>query len=452
MVTETVDATHDVVVVGGGIAGLATAWHLRDLDVLVLEASDRLGGRIRSEPRGDVWLNFGAHVFGGEGSATGHLLTETGVDSAQVEGRLAAVALGDRVVASGAVETYPFRLPLPLRSRVALVRAGLKLRLAVRRYGAVAAERPGESAAARQQRMLDFLDDRSFSDFIGPLPADVDSILRATLNRSSGEPEELAAGYGIGYFHLVWNRDAGLSRNIVGGPSRLIDALSAGIDGPIHTGARVTEVVPGHDGATVRYLRGGVEHEVRARSAVVATPAFVTREIVRELPADTYAALASVRYGPYVVGAVLTSETEPMPWDDLYALATPGRSFGMLFNTANVLRGKERQHGGSLMVYAAAGAARALDGLDEDGVRARFLADLASIYPEAAASVSEIAIQRWAKGLPYAAVGRAQLQGALTRPLGPIHLAGDFLGTWYTETACQTAEAAAAAVREQVSG
>ena len=78
--------------------------------------------------------------------------------------------------------------------------------------------------------MLDFLDDRSFSDFIGPLPADVDAIFRATLNRSSGEPEELAAGYGVGYFHLVWNRGAGLSRNIIGGPSRLIDALAAGIE------------------------------------------------------------------------------------------------------------------------------------------------------------------------------------------------------------------------------
>jgi protoporphyrinogen/coproporphyrinogen III oxidase len=450
MVTKPVDSIHDVVVVGGGIAGLATAWHLRGLDVLVLEASERLGGRIRSEPRGDVWLNFGAHVFGGEGSATGRLLTETGVQAAQVEGRLAAVALGDRVVASGAVETYPFRLPLPLRSRAALVRAGLKLRLAVRRYGAVAAERPGESAAARQLRMLEFLDDRSFSDFIGPLPPDVDAIFRATLNRSSGEPEELAAGYGIGYFHLVWNRDAGLSRNILGGPSRLIDALAAGIDGPIHTSAQVTEVDPGPDGVTVRYLERGVEHEVRARSAVVATPAFVTRDIVRGLPADTDAALANVRYGPYVVGAFLTAETRPMPWDDLYALATPGRSFGMLFNTANVLRGNGRQPGGSLMVYAAADAARALDGLDDDEVRTRFLADLASIYPDAAAAVSEIAIQRWDMGLPYAAVGRARLQDALMRPLGPIHLAGDFLGTWYTETACQTAEAAARAVRAQL--
>jgi oxygen-dependent protoporphyrinogen oxidase len=326
------------------------------------------------------------------------------------------------------------------------------LRFAVRRYAAVAAERPGEAAAERQQRLLDFLDDRSFSDFIGPLPADVDAIFRATLNRSSGEPEELAAGYGVGYFHLVWNRSAGLSRNILGGPSRLIDALAAGIEGRIVTGAEVTEVVPANGHVALRYRRGEAEHELRARAAVVATPAFVAREIVRGLPADTAAALAALRYGPYVVGAFLTGEERPMPWDSLYALATPLRSFGMLFNTANVLRspGATRRPGGSLMVYAAAGGARALAGLDDEDVRARFLADLGSLYPEARAVVSEVVIQRWERGLPYAAVGRARLQAALMRPLGPIHLAGDYLGTWYTETACQTAEAAARAVREQL--
>ena len=37
---------HDVVVVGAGVSGLATAWHLRDRDVLVLEELERVGGRI----------------------------------------------------------------------------------------------------------------------------------------------------------------------------------------------------------------------------------------------------------------------------------------------------------------------------------------------------------------------------------------------------------------------
>jgi oxygen-dependent protoporphyrinogen oxidase len=445
-------ANCDAVVVGGGIAGLAAAWHLRDLDVVVLEAAGRVGGRIRSEPRAAVWLNLGAHVFGGEGSATGRLITGSGARAARVEGRLAAVALGDRVVASGRVETYPFRLPLPLRSRAALVRAGVKLRLAVRRYAAVAAERPGEPAAERQQRMLDFLDDRSFSEFIGPLPADVDAILRATLNRSSGEPEELAAGYGVGYFHLVWNRSAGLSRNILGGPGTLVDALAAGLEGRVRLGAEATEVVADGDGVVVRYRQRGVEHELRARNAVVATPAFVTRAIVPGLPAETASALDAIRYGPYVVGAFLTAETSPMRWDGLYALATPGRSFSMLFNTANVLRSRHgrRAPGGSFMVYAAAGGARALAGLDDDMVGARFRADLCAIYPEADAVVTETLVQRWERGLPYAAVGRARLQPALTRPLGRIHLAGDYLGTWYTETAAQTAEAAAHAVRDQL--
>src|SRR5258708_10665786 len=71
--------SRDVVVVGAGLAGLAAAWHLRDLDVLVLEAGDRVGGRIRSEGRDGVWLNFGAHVFGNPGSAAGRLIDETGV-------------------------------------------------------------------------------------------------------------------------------------------------------------------------------------------------------------------------------------------------------------------------------------------------------------------------------------------------------------------------------------
>ena len=107
----------DVVVVGAGIAGLAAAWHLRDLDVLVLEASDRLGGRLRSEPRGDTWLNFGAHVFSGQDSAAGRLIDDAGVRAIPVPGRLAALAMNGRIL-KGAVELYPLQLRTGARSRI----------------------------------------------------------------------------------------------------------------------------------------------------------------------------------------------------------------------------------------------------------------------------------------------------------------------------------------------
>jgi oxygen-dependent protoporphyrinogen oxidase len=287
---------------------------------------------------------------------------------------------------------------------------------------------------------------------VGRQPEDVGELLRCTLTRSSGEPEELAAGYGVGYFHLVWNRSAGLSRNILGGSSTTIEALAAQLPGKVRTGARATAVETVDGGVRVTYEQGGEVRTVEARRAVVATPAYVTREIVAGLPADTSDALGAIPYGPYVVAAFLTSETEPMPWDGIYALATPKRSFSMLFNTANVLRATPaRSPGGSFMVYAAAGRARRLASLDDDQVIERFAADLHDVLPGTRGIIEDAAVQRWEHGLPYPRVGRSRLQPALTRDLGPVRLAGDYLGTWYTETAVQTARAAADAIRADLS-
>jgi oxygen-dependent protoporphyrinogen oxidase len=102
------------------------------------------------------------------------------------------------------------------------------------------------------------------------------------------------------------------------------------------------------------------------------------------------------------------------------------------------------------MVYAAAGFARALGDLDDGAVAERFLTDLVDLLPPLRGAVTETLIHRWDRGLPFPRVGRSALQPALTRSLAPVHLAGDYLGTWYTETAAQTAAASAAAVRQQL--
>ena len=439
----------DVVVVGAGVSGLATAWHLRDRDVLVVEESDRLGGRIRSEPRADTWLNFGAHVYGGDGTATDRLLRGLGVTALPLPGRLAALAFAEKTVTSP-VETYPALLPLPAASRVALARAGIRLRYDVTRYARAARARPGETPAERQARILRFMDGESFTSHMGPLPPDVDAMFRCTLTRSSGDPEELAAGYGIGYFNLVWDRSSGLSRGIVGGPATVIDRL-AGMVPRIQTGSRVTRVEQDDDGVRVTVRRGDEERVVAAAAAVVAVPAPVAAEVVAGLPADTEAALRAVRYGPYVVGAFLV-EGADLPWRGLYAVATPGRSFTMAYNIGNVQEHPSlpRPRHGSVMVYTAASQGRKLLEEDDDAIVRLYTRDLEEVFPGCAGRVGDVVIQRWPRGIPFAHVGRGRLQPALTRPLGRVHLVGDYLGTRYVETCAETAEAVALRTREQL--
>ena len=58
-------ASHDVLVVGGGISGLSLAWKAAQdgKRVLVLEKSARLGGCLHSERTADgYWFELGAHT------------------------------------------------------------------------------------------------------------------------------------------------------------------------------------------------------------------------------------------------------------------------------------------------------------------------------------------------------------------------------------------------------
>ena len=153
----------DAVVIGGGIAGLAAAWDLRNRDIVVLEGSERLGGRIRSEPRDPYWLNLGAHVFSGPGSATGRLVADVGVESVPVPGHLVALELNGRLLVGGRPELYPLRLP-SARRRARRTRARgrppARRRRALRAGGEAATRRvAGRHAppAARPRRRPDVL-------------------------------------------------------------------------------------------------------------------------------------------------------------------------------------------------------------------------------------------------------------------------------------------------------
>ena len=306
--------------------------------------------------------------------------------------------------------------------------------------------------------MLAFMDDRSFADFAGALPEDVDALFRSTLTRSSGEPEELAAGYGVGYFHLVWNRDAGLSRNIVGGSGRRHRCARARrSESACALGARGDRgraLVAG--GVRVRYEDAGGDRSRRCtrrcrRDARIRDTGARRAAFRRTRPRRSRRS----RTGPTSSGRFSRARPADALGRDLRA-----RDAEALVQHALQHRQRAAQRRSRRVPRAAASwstrppsFARRLDGLDDEAVRELFLADLHEILPQARDLVErgrDPPLGAWV--CRFRRSGAARLQEALTRPLGPVHLAGDYLGTWYTETAVQSALDAALAVRRELAG
>jgi protoporphyrinogen/coproporphyrinogen III oxidase len=436
----------DVVIVGGGLAGLSAGWRLRHWDTLLLESDGRVGGRIRSERRGDYWLNWGGHVFAGAGSSTDALLSEVGVSAVEIPGSLQALSMNGKFIRKGHIATYPFRIPMSLSSRIDTLRGGLKVVGGVAKYTKVVRKRAGESGAMRQQRIYDFQNDSSFQDFIGNLTEDAAALFKTTVTRSAGDMDEISAGAGIGYFSLVLGFGQGLNRGIVGGPSTLTETIAASLSDRVQLGATVQEVVHKKDSVVVRYSQGGVDREVEARAVVLATTADVSHRIGVDLPEDLRGALSQIKYGPHVSTAFLTNETSARPWDDIYAIAAPKRSFAIALNQASIVRGTEsvRKPGGSFMTFSPAGLGRALLDKSDEEVIQTHLADLDQVLGHGFAdSVVEAKTARWKVASPYCFPGRAKLQSTLMRGTNRVFLAGDFLGTLYTESSITSGFSAA---------
>lgn len=430
----------DAIIVGAGLAGLSAAWRLQDHDIEVLESEERVGGRVHSEKRGDYWLNWGGHVYAGKGSATDELFKSVGVTAESVPGILSAMSLNGKLLLGGRVELYPFRVPMSWKARMALLLTGAKVKLSVIKYAKTAKYKNNETYFENQQRILEFMNNQTFSDFTGPLPEDADAIFRPTVSRSTGNPEQISAGSGIGYFHMIWNKSEGLSRNVIGGPSVMTEKIASVLGDKLKLSAEVERVVQYDDYVSVTYKQNGETYTVDAKYAVLATPAPITREMVENFKDDVSDKLGEIKYGPHVSAAFLTEEEEPQVWDDVYAFATPKRSFDILIHSSNIVHAKTgpRKKGSTFMTFSPADRGRNLLDKTDEEILDIYLKDLDDILPGFSKKVVEAHVEKFPLGSAYVYPGRAKIQKQLTERNGRLFLAGDYLGTLYTETAIQT--------------
>jgi oxygen-dependent protoporphyrinogen oxidase len=255
----------------------------------------------------------------------------------------------------------------------------------------------------------------------------VHEIFSCAAHRATAELDELSAGCGIGLFALVWGGKGSLiARNLLGGSGELPAALGRELGERARTGCRVHAIRP--DGAELVVQHDG--GEVSARHVIVAAQAPHAAPLVAPVAEHAAAALSRLTYGAFLSVAVETSETSTMPYDDVYAIATPGRVFDIFTNQANVLRGAgPRRPGGSLMLFAGARGAAALMRETDEVIIQRFLTDLHELYPQTRGVIAGATVHRWELGNVYAHPGRSRLQAPLEGALGPyenLHLAGDY--------------------------
>ena len=280
-----------VVVVGGGITGLAAAYYLRrivaegqgGLDVVVLEAEEQAGGKLRTERRDGFLVEAGPDSFLTGKPAAVDLCRELGLAGALIpqqeprgayvarRGQLVPIPPGMRLVHP--TRPWPFLrsplLSLPGRIR-ALVHPLMRTSgsadesvgaFVQRRYGAELLRVLGEPLLAGIH-----LADPWRLSLEATFPA-----LRAPVRRAvpgAKPPEELAHVRGSPFVSLQ------------GGVQQLVDALRARLDGCLQVGAPVASIVPAAGGYRVHLRQGGNE-PLAAAAVVVTTPAAGAANLVR---------------------------------------------------------------------------------------------------------------------------------------------------------------------------
>lgn len=413
----------DVVVIGAGMSGLMAATTLApQTDVVVLESSDRAGGRVETVRRGDYWVNVGTQFTEGNGTLI-DALNRHGIEMGSLAGTSLGLYLNGEMVDTSNPLALMFKTKMTMKDRLGMALVGSR----------VIAAMPfleSESGVARKVRAK--LDTKLASYLLKGVGSQLaGEIVRSWSAQWMGcEPEETAATQFVTSVGIALADPEKIPNFTLphGGNQALTDVLAEDLGDRIRLGAAVQRVRPDGDGVVVDYLDGDRPARLRARRAIVSTPADITERIVDGLPQQQRNALNDITYGRYVIVGFFTEEDGPQAWDGLFGVSTPQLSFQAMFNHAAALRrAGERKPGGALACFAGGARADALFGLPDEEIISRFSEDLLAVYPELRGKLgAEPVVRKHRRVVPFWAPGRRTSLPVLRDPLGPIHFAGDY--------------------------
>jgi oxygen-dependent protoporphyrinogen oxidase len=312
-----------VAVVGGGVSGLAAAHRLArdlpDVEVVVLEASDRLGGSLQTAEVGGVVVDVGAEALLNRRPEAVALVREVGLEQDLVHPATISANLWNR----GRLVPMPrtmMGVPLDLRSldgiisTKGLARAALDTVL------------PATELDGRDVSVGDLVEERLGKEVVDRL---VEPLLGGVY---AGHARELSARAAVPQLVALLERDRSLSRaaaeattprdpatdppvfaGIRGGVARLPGALAQASGASVRTGSTVRELSRRADGGWDLVVGSTHDPEVvRADAVVLATPARSTSRLLADVAPVAARSLARVEAASMAI-VTLAFPAHPFP-------------------------------------------------------------------------------------------------------------------------------------------
>ncbi len=399
-----------VAIVGAGLTGLATAYRLkqRGARVVVYEASDRIGGSVKSERRDGYLAELGPSSMAAPSGPVGGLLSDLGLDGSRVAA--SSAARNRYIVRRGRLARLPMSPAELLTSRLLSNVAKLAI------FGeplVEAGDSPLEESVAAfvrrrfNQEVLDYI--------VNPFIAGV----------FAGDPEQLSVRHAVPKLHALERTHGSVMKALVqmlkarretgqgpgsvisfrGGLQEIPDALGRELNSAVRLRAPVTQLRSGPRGWTV----GAAFQTPELFDAVVyAAPAYSLDEIDLDLAAaERLSTLSSILHPPVAVLALgFRREQVAHPLDG-FGYLTPEverrRVLGVIFSSSLF---PDRAPAGHVMLTAFVGGTRDPDLVQADPqtMTARVLDDLRPLLGTRGEPTFR-AVQIWPKAIPQYVLG-----------------------------------------------
>ncbi|KAA0017032.1 flavin monoamine oxidase family protein [Antrihabitans cavernicola] len=431
----------DVVVVGAGLAGLTAALQLRRIghSVRVLEASDRVGGRVLGAEIGDGQvIELGGQFVGPTQNHILALIEKLGLSTypTHVAGDHIYFRLGTRTRydATGG--------PIPPESDRAIGQLLTTISELQNLAAEVSPDRPWEAPHAAE------LDAHSFQDWMDRYVDDpaarlvIEYVVRGT---NTCEPAQLSLLHMASYvaaagdedhpgsiLRVVVTADGASMFRIEGGSQRIPLLLAAKLRHAIRLSSPVTHISQDDHGVTV----GAGTTTIHAQRVVVATPPAMAADIRFDppLPERRIHLAQRLLRGSQIKANVVFDQ--PF-WRDEglsgYVLSDRGPVQNVWDNTPAA------GSPGVLVCFIKGDAARELDNQSPESVEKAIIDNLTDYFGERAAEPRQILLKRWhtepwIRGCPGSLAPPGLLTScgpALREPVGRVHWAGTETATYW---------------------